>query len=147
MLAHRNSSLGKARGGESEGGSEEEGTGKRKMRVRRVFGMASLCLLALVVDPCGSVLLVYNTQHPPATTRFEDVPAKRGFGPRVPEEVRAELLSLATRQLPVPPKYETRNSVAKCQHQQAASLQAASAWASVKKAFIREESQYLFSDL
>lgn len=73
--------------------SEREVSGERKMCVRRVFGLASLCLLVLVLVltpcPCRSVLLVYNTvKHPPATTRFEDVPAKNGFGPRVPEEVR-----------------------------------------------------------
>lgn len=59
--------------------------------MRRIFGLASLCHLfrgLLLVTPCGSVLLVYNTgPHPPATTRFEDVPAKKGFGPGVPEEV------------------------------------------------------------
>lgn len=66
---------------------------------QRILGLASLLLLCLllVLSPheCGSVLLVYNTgQHPPATTRFEDEPAQKGFGPRVPEEVRRVVVVL-----------------------------------------------------
>lgn len=51
-----------------------------------VLLLAALCLL-LRPEPCGSVLLVYNQTTGQLPTRFEDVPAIDGFGPRVPEEV------------------------------------------------------------
>lgn len=51
--------------------------------------LAASCLL-LTPIPCRSVVLVYNQTAGQLPTRFEDVPAMDGFGPRVPEEVSFE---------------------------------------------------------
>ncbi|CAN0427715.1 unnamed protein product [Pylaiella littoralis] len=56
--------------------------------------LAASCLL-LTPIPCRSVVLVYNQTAGQLPTRFEDVPAMDGFGPRVPEEGFAGRLQLA----------------------------------------------------
>lgn len=48
----------------------------------------ALCLVAVAVPPCSSTILVYNqnaTVHQ-VPIRFDDVPAKDGFGSRIPDE-------------------------------------------------------------
>lgn len=69
-----------------DGGNQHN---RQQWRVwRRQFNVLLLCLFgAAAPRPGGSVLFVVYNQTGQVPTRFDDVPALDGFGPRVPEEV------------------------------------------------------------
>lgn len=65
-----------------------DGNQHYRWRVRQFNLLLLYCCLLAAPRPGGSVLfVVYNQTAGQVPTRFDDVPALDGFGPRVPEEV------------------------------------------------------------